>query len=134
MRITTEQLQQHLARELKALYTVFGDETLLALEASDRVRARARVEGYTERQVLTADSGFRWNELAFAGNSQSLFATRRILELRIPTGKPGNEGAEALQRYCESLPPDTVTLVQLPGIEWRTQKTGWFESLERAGV
>ena len=80
MRITTEQLQQHLAGELKTLYTVFGDETLLALEASDRIRARARAEGYTERVVLTADSGFRWNELAFAGSSQSLFATRRVLE------------------------------------------------------
>jgi DNA polymerase-3 subunit delta len=134
MRISTEQLQQHLARDLKPLYAVFGDEELLALEAADRIRARARADGHTDRQVLTADSSFKWGELAFAGNSRSLFATRRILELRIPTGKPGNEGAEALQRYCELLPPDTVTLVQLPGIEWRTQKTGWFESLERAGV
>ncbi len=134
MRIGTEQLQQHLARDFKPLYAVFGDEELLALEAADRIRARARADGYTERQVLTADSGFRWSELAFAGSSQSLFATRRILELRIPTGKPGNEGAEALQRYCEALPPDTLTLVQLPGIEWRTQKAAWFESLERAGV
>jgi DNA polymerase-3 subunit delta len=134
MRITTEQLQQHLARELKALYTVFGDETLLALEASDRIRARARAEGYTERDVLTADSGFKWNELAFAGSSQSLFAARRILELRVPTGKPGTEGSEALQSYCEGLPPDTVTLVCLPGVDWRAQKTGWFEALDRAGI
>ena len=95
MRITTEQLQQHLARELKPLYTVFGDETLLALEASDRIRARARAEGYTERDVLTVDSGFKWSELAFAGSSQSLFAARRILELRIPTGKPGTEGVRS---------------------------------------
>lgn len=134
MRISTEQLQQHLARDLKPLYAVFGDEELLALEAADRIRARARTDGYTERYVLTADSGFKWSELAFAGSSQSLFATRRILELRIPTGRPGNDGAEALQRYCDALPPDTVTLVQLPGIEWRAQKAAWFESLERAGV
>ncbi|MGH8649005.1 MAG: DNA polymerase III subunit delta [Burkholderiales bacterium] len=134
MRISTEQLQQHLARELKALYTVFGDETLLALEASDRIRARARAEGYTERDVLTADSGFKWTELAFAGNSQSLFAARRILELRIPTGKPGTDGSEALQGYCKGLPPDTVTLVVLPGIDWRAQKAGWFEALDRTGI
>jgi DNA polymerase-3 subunit delta len=134
MRITTEQLQQHLTRELKALYTVFGDETLLVLEASDRIRARARAEGYSERQVLTADAGFKWNELAFAGNSQSLFAARRILELRVPAGKPGTEGSEALQRHCERLPPDTVTLVVLPGIDWRAQKAGWFDALERAGL
>jgi DNA polymerase III subunit delta len=134
MRISTEQLEQHLARELRPLYTVFGDEALLALEASDRIRARARAEGYTERQVLTADSAFRWSELAFAGNSQSLFAVRRILELRVPTGKPGVEGSEALQQYCGRHPPDTLTLVVLPGIDWRTQKAGWFEALDRAGV
>ena len=134
MKITSEQLQQHIARDLKPLYAVFGDEELLALEAADRIRARARADGYTERQVLTVDSGFKWSELAFAGNSQSLFATRRILELRIPNGKPGNEGTEALQRYCEDLPPDTLTLVQLPGLDWRAQKAAWFESLERTGV
>ena len=134
MRIASEQLQQHLDRELKALYAVYGDETLLALEAADRIRTRARAGGYTERDVLTADAGFKWRELAFAGSSQSLFASRRILELRIPTGKPGVEGSEALQGYCERLPPDTVTLVVLPGIDWRAQKAGWFEALDRAGV
>ena len=134
MRISSEQLQQHLARELKPLYAVFGDEALLGFEASDRIRARARTDGYTERDVLTADSGFKWSELAFAGDSRSLFATRRILELRVPTGKPGTEGSEALQRYCEVLPPDTLTLVVLPGIDWRAQKAGWFEALDRAGV
>lgn len=134
MKISTEQLQQHLSRELKPLYTVYGDETLLALEASDRIRARARAEGYTERSVLTVDSGFKWSELAFTGNSQSLFAARRILELRIPTGKPGTEGSETLQSYCASLPPDTLTLLFLPGVDWRAQKAGWFETLDRCGV
>jgi DNA polymerase-3 subunit delta len=134
MRVSTEQLAQHLARELKPLYTVFGDETLLAIEAADRVRAKARGDGYTEREVLTADPTFKWGELAFAGNSQSLFAARRILELRIPGGKPGVDGAAALQTYCAALPPDTVTVVQLPGLDYRTQKTGWFETLDRAGV
>jgi DNA polymerase III subunit delta len=134
MRISTEQLQQHLARELRPLYAVFGDETLLALEATDRIRSRARADGYTERDVLTADSGFKWSELAFTGNSQSLFAARRILELRIPTGKPGVEGSEALQQYCERQPPDTLTLVVLPELDWRAQKAGWFEALDRAGV
>jgi DNA polymerase-3 subunit delta len=134
MRISSEQLPQHLARELKTLYAVHGGETLLALEASDRIRAKARADGYPERQVITADSGFRWSELAFAGASQSLFAARRILELRIPTGKPGTDGSEALQRYCEGPPPDTVTLVVLPGLDWRAQKSGWFDALDRAGV
>lgn len=134
MRISTEQLPQHLARELKPLYTVFGDETLLALEAADRIRGRARAEGYSERSLLTADSGFKWNELAFAGSAQSLFAARKLLELRVPTGKPGPAGSEAIQAFCEASPPDTVTLVCLPGLDWRAQKAGWFEALDRAGV
>jgi DNA polymerase-3 subunit delta len=134
VRISTEQLAQHLARELKPLYTVYGDELLLAIEAADRLRAKARREGFAERELLTADGAFRWSELAFAGNSRSLFSSRRILELRIPGGKPGLEGAAALQAFCGSLPPDTVTIVHLPGIDWRTQKAGWFEALDRAGV
>jgi DNA polymerase-3 subunit delta len=134
MRIGTEQLPQHLERGLKPLYAVVGEEMLLALEAMDRIRARARAEGYSERAVLTVDSGFNWNELAFAASAQSLFSARRLLELRIPTGKPGVSGTEAIQAYCEGLPPDTVTLVCLPGLDWRAQKAGWFEALDRAGV
>jgi len=134
VRVTTEQLQQHLARGIKPLYTVFGDEPLLALEASDRIRSTLRAEGYTEREVLTAESGFNWSDLAHAASSQSLFASRKILELRVPNGKPGTEGSAALQNFSARLPEDTVTLIQLPAIDWRAQKSGWFEALEGAGV
>jgi DNA polymerase III subunit delta len=134
MRINTEQLQQHLARGVQPLYTVFGDEPLLALEASDRIRAAARVDGYAEREVLIAESGFRWSELALAGSAQSLFASRKLLEMRVPSGKPGTEGSSALQSYAQRLPADTVTLVELPELDWRSQKSAWFEALERAGV
>lgn len=134
MRINTEQLHPHLARGIQPLYTVFGDEALLALEASDRIRAAVCAQGYTEREVLTADSGFKWNELTQAGSSQSLFGSLKLLELRVPNGKPGTEGSAALQSYCKRLPPDTVTLVQLPGLDWRAQKAGWFEALEISGV
>lgn len=134
MRLPSEQLATHLKRDLQPLYTVFGTEPLLALEAGDRIRARARAEGYSEHEVLTADSGFKWSHLALAGSSQSLFATKKLLELRIPTGKPGKEGGEALQNYCKSLPPDTVTLITVSDLDWRGQKAAWFEALERAGV
>jgi DNA polymerase-3 subunit delta len=134
MRISTEQLPQHLSRELKAVYTVYGAETLLAVEACDRIRAAARAQGYTEREVLTVDSGFRWSELQFAASSQSLFAARKLLELRIPTGKPGTEGSTVLQKYCTSMSPDTVMLLQLPDVEWRAQKSEWFEALDASGV
>lgn len=134
MRITTEQLQSQLARELKPLYTVYGDETLLALEASDRIRAKARSLGYAERAVLTVDTGFKWAQLAMAGSTQSLFSTRQLLELRIPSGKPGAEGGEALQAYASSVPRDVVTLIYLPGLDWRAQKSAWFQALDSAGV
>lgn len=134
MRLGTEELQRHLGRQLQPLYAVFGDETLLALEACDRIRAKARAEGYTEREVLIVESGFKWPELAYAGNAQSLFATRKLLELRIPSGKPGVEGASALQAFSKALPADTVTLIYLPALDWRAQKAAWFDALEQAGV
>ncbi len=134
MRLSSEQLASQLAREIKPLYTVFGDEPLLALEAGDCLRAVARAGGYDEREVLTADASFKWPQLVMAAHSQSLFASRKLLDLRIPNGKPGVEGGAALQAFCAALPADTVTLVTLPALDWRAQKAGWFEALERAGV
>ena len=134
MRLTTEQLAQQLTREMKPLYTVYGEETLLALEACDRIRAKARAIGYGERELLTVDSGFKWSQLGMASQSQSLFSSNKLLELRIPNGKPGVEGSEALQQYCRSLPADVVTLIYLPGVDWRAQKSSWFEALDGAGA
>ncbi len=134
MRISTEQLPQQLARGLAPLYTIHGDEPLLALEAADRLRARARADGYSEREVLTVEPHFDWSQLRMSGQSQSLFASRRILELRIPGGKPGAEGSPALQDFCARLPAETITLVCLPGIDWRGQKSAWFAALEAAGT
>lgn len=133
-RLTTEQLPRDLARGLSPLYTVFGAEPLLALEAADRIRGRAREAGYTEREVLIAESGFQWAALRQSGQSLSLFGSRRVLELRIPTGKPGTEGAAAVEAFARDLPPDTVTLVLLPDIDWRTAKAAWFTALEAAGA
>ena len=134
MRIDSEQFGQHLSRGLSRLYTIYGEETLLALESADRLRKRCHEEGYAERQVLTVESGFEWSELAMIGNSLSLFAAKRLLELRIPNGKPGTAGAEALRRYAADLPPDTITLVQLPKLDRTQLSSGWFEALDNAGV
>ncbi len=121
-------------RGLAPLYSVFGGEPLLALEAADCIRARARAEGYSERTVLTAEQHFDWSQLRVEAGSQSLFASQRVLELRIPNGKPGNEGGQALQRFCEALPADTITLISLPDVDWKSQKAGWFGALDAAGV
>ncbi len=134
MRLHTEQLNTHLARELRPLYVVFGDEPLLALEATDRIRAQALQSGYSEREVLSVDTGFKWSQLSMSAQSQSLFASQKLLELRLPSGKPGTEGAAALVSYCESLPSQTLTLVHLPALDWRAQKSAWFEALEQKGV
>jgi DNA polymerase-3 subunit delta len=134
VRLTTEQLPRELDRSLRPLYTVYGAEPLLALEATDRIRAKARESGYVEREVLSVESGFAWAELRCAGRSLSLFGSRRLLELRIPSGKPGVEGASAIEAYARDLPPDTVTLVQLPDMDWRAIKAVWFAALESSGI
>jgi DNA polymerase-3 subunit delta len=134
VRITTEQLPPHLKRALAPLYIVHGGEPLLALEAADRIRARARADDHLEREVLTAEQHFDWAQLRISGQSQSLFASRRILEIRIPSGKPGNDGSQALQDYAASLPPDTITLIALPEVDWRAQKGAWFGALDAAGI
>ncbi len=134
MRIDSEQLHQHLSRGLKSLYVVYGEELLLALEAADRIRAKALEQGFDERRVLIAEPGFDWGELAMVSNSMSLFAPKRLLDLRIPSGKPGKDGSEALQKLAASLPDDTVTLITLPGVDRQSQKAKWFEALDGAGL
>jgi len=134
MRIDSEQLGQHLARGLRPLYLVYGEELLLALEASDRIRAKALEQGFSERRVLIVEPGFDWGELAMLSNSLSLFAPKRVLDLRIPTGKPGKEGSEALQSLAASLPADTVTLVTLPGVDRQSQSSKWFQALDQSGL
>ena len=134
MRIDTEQLEAQLVRKLQPLYTVHGEETLLALEAADRIRKHCYEQQYREREVLTVESGFDWSQLAMSGNSLSLFGARRLIELRIPSGKPGNEGAEALRAYAEDLAPDTVTLISLPKLDNAQQNSAWFKALDAAGA
>jgi len=134
MRIDSEQLSAQLERGLKRLYVVYGEELLLALEAAGRIRATALQQGFDERRVLIAEPGFDWSELRMASNGLSLFAPKRLLDLRIPSGKPGKDGAEALQAFAARLPEDTVSLITLPGIDRQGQASRWFETLEQAGL
>src|SRR5712671_8169327 len=101
-----EQLEAHLGRELGSLYVIHGDEALLALEAADAIRARARAGGFSERVVLAAERGFHWGELAASGASRSLFGDKKLVELRLSAGKPGADGAEAIEAFCGNLPPE----------------------------
>ena len=129
-----EQLQAHLARELRPLYVLHGDEPLLSLEAADAIRARARSHGFSERAVLTAERGFQWGELAASGASLSLFGDKKLIELRLPSGKPGSEGAAAIEAFAARLPPEALTLVMLPRLDRAGQSSTWFRALEARGI
>ena len=129
-----EQLDAHLSRELRPLYVIHGDEPLLALEAADAIRARARATGFSERVVLTAERGFHWGELGASGASLSLFGDKKLIELRLASGKPGADGAEAIEAFCGNLPPDALTVVTLPRVEKAGRASSWFKALERQGI
>jgi len=135
MQLRPDQIDQQLARGLKPVYTIHGDEPLLAQEAGDAIRAAARAAGYTERKVFTVSGAhFDWSGLLGASQAMSLFAERQLIEIRIPNGKPGKDGSEALQRYCETLSDDVVTLVQLPRLDRQQQQSAWFNALDSAGM
>jgi DNA polymerase III delta subunit len=115
MQIKPDQLPAQLERGIKPLYAVHGDEPLLAQEAADAIRAAARRTGCSEREVFNVGGAhFDWSGVLGAAQEMSLFADAKIIEIRIPSGKPGKDGSEALQRYCERLPEGVVTLVMLP--------------------
>jgi DNA polymerase-3 subunit delta len=134
MAISSEALPRHLASGLKPLYVVYGDALLLALEAADNIRAAARAAGYGERETLIAEQHFKWAELRNSARSLSLFASRKVIDLRIPSGKPGVEGGQALQEYAANPDSDVLTLITLPRLEWSAQKSQWFAALEKHGV
>ncbi len=135
MQVRADQLATHLTKGLRPIYTVFGDEPLLAQEAADAIRAAARAAGHSERQVHTvAGAHFDWSGLLGASQSMSLFGDRQLVEIRIPSGKPGKDGSEALQRYCAHLSDDVVTIVQLPKLDRTQQSTAWFTALDGAGA
>ena len=139
MQVRPDQLEAQLARGLKQLYTIHGDEPLLAQEAGDAIRAAARAAGYTERQVFTASGAhFDWSSVLGAAQAMSLFADKQLIEIRIPSGKPGKEGSEALQRYCfqlgTRLNDEVLTLVTLPKLDYQQIKAAWFTALESHGA
>ena len=134
MKLALRQLDAHLRKGVEPLYAIHGPEPLLALEAADRIREAARKAGCTEREVFFAEPGTDWGRLGAAAANLSLFASKRFVEVRIPTGKPGAEGGRALEAYCARPPDDAVTLVLLPELEWQQMKAKWFESLDRAAV
>ena len=134
MQLRYDALAGQLARRIAPLYVVHGDEPLLVLEAADAIRAAARRAGCSEREVFVAEAHFRWDGFVAAGASPGLFSARRLIDLRIPSGKPGSDGAAALVRYAARLGPDDVTLVTLPRLDRAAQGSDWFTALASAGA
>jgi len=138
MELRAEHLEAHLAQTLAPLYVVSGDEALGVEEALDRIRAAARERGYSERVRLEAGAGFGWSAVAAEAASPSLFAARRLIELRIPGGRVGEAGAKALVAYAETYAGrtagDTVLLVAAGLVEPGVRRHAWYRTLAQAGV
>ncbi|CAM3664897.1 DNA polymerase III subunit delta [Polynucleobacter brandtiae] len=149
--VKSDALQVHLrslnatastSTSIKPLYVFSGDEPLLMMEAMDQLRAAAKKLGYTEREVLLQERGFDWSALLNAGQTMSLFGDKRWVELRIPTGKPGRDGAEALKQFAAQIEsqsissegPDTVVCIVLPKLDGKTKTSAWFSALDEAGM
>jgi len=138
MQLRANELGAQLAKTLLPAYVIHGDEPLLAMEAADAVRAAARRAGFVERQVLEPGRSFDWSEFTHAAASLSLFAEKKLIELRLPTGKPGTQGASALAAYCERCgeqpSADQILLVTLPRLDRTGQGSAWFNALARLGA
>lgn len=136
MPIKPEALPDALKRGLKSLYMLVGDEALLAQESCDAIRAAARAQGYAEREVFTVDQYFKWDVLAGATQAMGLFADKKIIELRMPTGKPGRDGGDALGAWArEASTLDTILcIVSLPKPDGAARKSSWFAALQTHGI
>ena len=136
------QLAQAQKNGPEPLYIITGDEPLLVIELQDQLRAMVMAHGHTEREIVMHEKGFDWSALMNAGQTMSLFGDKRYVELKIPTGKPGRDGADAIKQFCNQIleqkknqdPVDTVTCILLPKLDGATQKSAWFTALDQTGV
>ncbi len=130
-----EQLEQHLRQQpLRPIYWLAGDETLIVEESLDRLRAAARTQGFEERECHFVEAGFDWHELLHASHSLSLFAERKLIELRLRNAKPDETGRQVLGEYADNANPDTLLLITSPRLDATTRKSKWFNRIMAAGA
>ncbi|MBL1278257.1 MAG: DNA polymerase III subunit delta [Ectothiorhodospiraceae bacterium] len=134
MKLFPDKLEANLKKALLPVYFFSGDEPLQLGESADAVRRHARKQGYTEREVMHAEKGFDWNELLSASNAMSLFAEKRVIDLRLPSGKPGKDGGAVLAEYVERPPEDTILLISSGKVDKRSQSAKWYKALDTVGV
>jgi DNA polymerase III subunit delta len=134
MRLKPEQLSAALQKGLMPVYFITGDEPLQLGEMADAVRKAAKKAGFENREILSAETGFEWNQLAISASSLSIFANKKIIDLRLPSATPGAEGSKALIAYCERLPEDTLLLITAGRLASGALQTRWLEALEKKGI
>lgn len=134
MNIRPEQLTQQLKNKLSNLYVISGDEIVLVQECCDQVKSMAKQHGFSEIKILTVDKDFAWEDFQLEMQSGSLFGDQTLIELRMPSGKPGDKGRKVLQDYLDNIPTDKLLLLVTNKIDAATQKTKWFSNLINAGV
>lgn len=134
MQLRPDQLDRHLEGALAPIYLVTGDEPLQQTEATDAIRAAARARGHTAREVYEAGADFDWSRLAGAADSLSLFADRRLIDLRLPTGKPGRDGAATLASWAERPPEDALLLITAPKLDPQVRRSAWYKAIEGVGA
>jgi DNA polymerase-3 subunit delta len=134
MQLAPAQLASHLKQGLHALYVLVGDEPLAHRECLDAIRQAARLQGFDERHSLLVERNFNWQQITSYGASISLFASRRLLEINLPNGKPGVEGGKALQALAKQVLPDTSVLIILPKLDREAKNSAWFSALEKQAI
>lgn len=134
MKLPGARLAQNLERGLKSAYLISGDEPLLVAEAAQAVRAKAAAEGFADRELYVADRGFDWSALADGSANLSLFAERRLLEVRLPTGRPGEKGGRVLRALVEAGDPDVLLIVVAPKLDASVSRSAWVRTFEKLGV
>jgi DNA polymerase-3 subunit delta len=133
-KIYADKLADTLKRQAASLFIVSGDDPLLVQESCDLVRANLKERGYIERELFHVEGSFDWSSLLYSTNSMSLFADKKLLEVRMPSGKPGDQGSKALQEILEQLGDETAMLLVLPRVDQQAQRTKWFKALEAKGL
>jgi DNA polymerase-3 subunit delta len=134
MNVRPDQLPAVLEKQLHTVYLISGDEPLQVMEATDRIRAACKQQGYDEREVFDVDAKFDWQQLKDEASSLSLFSSRRILDVRIASGKPGRDGGQALKEFASNPPEDTILLITAGKLEASQKKSAWFKALDQAGL
>lgn len=127
-------LEDNLRKALPPVLLVGGEEPLFIEQACDLARRLARDAGHTEREVFDVDAGFDWNRLRDSAANMSLFGDRKLVELRIPNGKPGANGAKALQAHCKDPVPDVFTLIRVGALDGRVRKSAWVSAIDKTGL